>query len=280
MNKQCKNKPEIHESEINETHNNLQQLLLDAIWTDEPSYLDQCGFDEKGINVYRRNLLANAQRALSISFPTVFKLLDSDISERLVYQFLRSFPPEQGDWAQWGSSFSDFLASTEVGQNYPYLADCASVDWHVHNALNGCDQTLVKTSLQVLSDSEPLHIYIDFNQNVKLFHTVYPVADIFQAHNHEEVSQREASMVKAKKALASDLKEQVVMIYRPDFQPKVTTLTAGEGLFMTCLFSGQSLEQSLDAVKNDNDFSFEQWLITAINHNLIFTFKEKKLCKL
>ena len=280
MNKQCKNKPEIHESEINETHNNLQQLLLDAIWTDEPSYLDQCGFDEKGINVYRRNLLANAQRALSISFPTVFKLLDSDISERLVYQFLRRFPPEQGDWAQWGSSFSDFLASTEVGQNYPYLADCASVDWHVHNALNGCDQTLVKTSLQVLSDSEPLHIYIEFNQNVKLFHTVYPVADIFQAHNHEEVSQREASMVKAKKALASDLKEQVVMIYRPDFQPKVTTLTAGEGLFMTCLFSGQSLEQSLDAVKNDNDFSFEQWLITTINHNLIFTFKETKLCKL
>jgi hypothetical protein len=65
------------------------------------------------------------------------------------------------------------------------------------------------------------------------------------------------------------------MVYRPEFQPKVTRLTANDGIFMTCLLSGESLEQALDAVKNNRDFSFEQWLITAIERNLIYYFKEK-----
>ena len=57
-----------------------QQRLLDAIWHDEYEAESINGFNVDGINIYRRNLLANAKRALSVSFPTIFELLDSDIS--------------------------------------------------------------------------------------------------------------------------------------------------------------------------------------------------------
>jgi len=262
-----------------ESHENLQQLLLEVIWNDESSVLEQCGFDAQGINIYRRNLLANAQRSLNISFPTVFELLDSDISSNLVYQFLRSSPPNHGDWTKWGESFAHFLAATEVGNNYPYLSDCAALDWHVHCALNGSDQTLSQPSLQILGDSEPEHIFIEFNQNVQLLETEYPLADIFQAHHHSDKFQREIAMRNAKKSLLIEPVEQIVMVYRPEFQPKVTKIIASEAAFMLCLLSGKSLAQSLDKVKNNSDFSFEQWLLTAIKHNLIHYFKEKKTCK-
>lgn len=252
-----------------------QQLLLEVIWNDESSILEQCGFDARGINIYRRNLLANAQRALNISFPTVFELLDSDISESIVYHFLQSSPPDQGDWTQWGENFALFLRTTEVGGTYPYISDCATLDWHVHCALHGSDQTLSQPSLQVLSKSEPEHIFIEFNQNVKVFKSEFPLTEIFQAHHHNEVLQRKVAMNKAQKALLEKTVEQVVMVYRPEFQPQVTRLTVSEGAFMLALLSGASLGQSLDRVKNANDFSFEQWLVTAIKHNLIHYFKEK-----
>ncbi len=265
MNNKCKNKRDKSE----------QQRLLEVIWNDESSTLNQCSFDAQGINVYRRNLLANAQRALNISFPTVFKLLDSDVSESLVYQFLRSSPPNQGDWTQWGNNFPHFLSTTEVGKNYPYLAGCATLDWHVHSALHGRDQTFAQASLEALSNNDPDHIFIEFNKNVKVFKSEFPLTEIFQAHHHNDEAQREEAMNNAQKALLGKSVEQVVMVYRPEFQPQVTKLTACEGAFILSLISGKSLAQSLDGVKHTNDFSFEQWLVNAIKHNLIYYFKEK-----
>lgn len=253
---------------------NEQQRLLNAIWSDEPSVLAQSGFNAQGINIYRRNLLANAQRALSISYPTIFELLDGDVSDNLTHQFLKRSPPHQGDWAQWGETLANFVATTGVGDDYPYLSDCAALDWHIHCALHGKDQTFDRSSLQLLGDIEPEHIIVEFNQNVTLLKTQYPITDIFQAHHHSIESQRAVAMNKAQEALSLTPVEHIVMVYRPEFQPQVTKLTTREGEFMRCLMSGKSLAQSLDVVSHDCDFSFEKWLITAIEHNLIYHFKE------
>ncbi|MFB0980783.1 MAG: DNA-binding domain-containing protein [Alteromonadaceae bacterium] len=264
-----------HDPVNNDAPKNLQQRLLEVIWNDESSIERLYNFDVQGINIYRRNLLANAQRALTISFPTVFELLDSDISENLAAQFIRCSPPNHGDWAQWGENFPHFLKATEEGDNYPYIIDCATLDWYVHCALKGSDQTLIQTSLQLLSEREPDDIFIEFNQNVKVLKTTYPLNDIFEAHHHKEALHRQLAMAAAKASLSVKDFEQILMIYRPEFQPKITILTVSEGTFMNDLLAGESLEKALNAVKNDNDFSFEQWLLNAITYNLIHYFKEK-----
>jgi hypothetical protein len=246
-----------NESTIHESAKNEQHILLEVIWNDESIALEQCGFNAQGINIYRQNLLANAQR------------------ESLVYQFLQVSPPNLGDWTQWGEKFSDFLGTTEVAADYPYLANCAALDWHVHCALHGPDQILISSTLQLLGESEPEQLFITFNQNVKILKTIYPLTDIFQAHHHSDELQRKSAMSAAKKALLGKPVEQIVMVYRPEFQPQVTTVSASEGAFMSYLLSGQSLAQSLDALKYDNEFSFEQWLFTAIERNLINIIKEK-----
>lgn len=253
---------------------NEQQCLLAAIWSDEPQFIAESGFDVKGVNVYRRNLLANAERALSISFPTLFELLDSDVSKRITHQFLKSSPPNQGDWAQWGEALASFISTVEIGDKYPYLADCTALDWHIHCALHGVDQIFRQSSLQLLNAYEPEHIIIEFNANVKLLESEYPIADIFYAHHAVDELQRETALNNAQQALASPMKEQIVMTYRPEFQPKVATLTAGEAMFMQSLMTGKSLANALNTVNEKHHFSFENWLVKAIEQNLIYTFKE------
>lgn len=264
MNAQCES-----ESVINQ-----QQRLLEAIWSDDPETIAESGFGVQGIYIYRRNLLANAQRALSTSFPTIFELLDSDVSEHITQQFLKSSPPTQGDWAQWGAMLASFIKTTDVGYEYSYLADCAALDWHVHCALHGIDQTFEQSSLQLLGNCDPEHIIVKFNQNVKLLETRYPITDIFQAHHGVDEQQRKTSMNNAQQALALPPKEQIVMIYRPEFQPKVTTLMPGEDVFMRCLMSGKSLANALNLVSESKHFSFENWLMKALERNLIYYFKE------
>ena len=267
--------------DVDESKGNLrineQQRLLDAIWCDDPEEIARSGFDTQGIHIYRRNLLANAQRALTISFPTLFKLLDSDVGEYITKQFLQSSPQNQGDWAQWGNELANFIKTTEVGFTYPYLADCVALDWHIHCALHGVDQSLNLPSLQLLAEQDPEQIHIEFNSNVKLMKTKYPISEIFEAHHGDDESIRNVAMYNAKQALTSMHEEHTLMIYRPEFQPKLTRLTVEEALFIGSLMSGKSLGQSLNAVsatKGRSHFSFESWLIKAIEQNLIYNITE------
>ena len=254
---------------------NEQQLLLTLIWNDNPTLLAESGYDIAGIAIYRRNLLANAQRSLSITFPTIFKLLDSDISESLVQEFLTLCPPDQGDWAQWGETFADFIATHQIAHNYPYLPDCALLDWHFHCALQGPDQTLVNASLALLANTEPENISVIFNENLTLMQTMFPIDDIFQAHHHPEQSIREDAMRNAKIALSAKCKPRTVMLFRRQYQPKVTRLTDSDADFMYCLKAGKPLADALDAVGHCNDFSFEKWLLTAIEQNWILHLQDK-----
>lgn len=262
---------------------NQQQRLLTLIWNNNPASLAEdlaeSGFDIRGINIYRKNLLANAQRALSITFPTIFKLLDSDVSKNLVQQFLKLCPPDQGDWAQWGEEFLHFIGVNQIAHDYPYLTDCAELDWHLHRALNGKDQTLEYVSLALLGSAEPENISIILNQNIALIETKFPLKDIFNAHHHPQQLQRENAMEQAKAALTAlrlttASKAHTVMVSRPEFQPKVTILTDSEAEFLLCLNAGKSLAESLNAVSRYHDFSFEKWLIAAIEENLISYIKE------
>ena len=252
---------------------NEQQRLLNVIWNDDPFLLAESGFDAQGVQIYRRNLLASAQRALSITFPTIFALLDSDISKNLLSQFLKLCPPDQGDWAQWGEEFADFIATDQISHEYPYLPDCAALDWKVHKALHGKDQVVDQLSLQRLSDTSPEKIGILFNKNVALIETKYPICDIFQAHHHSDLSLRNLAMTEAKLALSKIDEKKSIMVSRPALQPKVTKLTHSEAQFMQVLYAGKSLDEALNSVEKHKNFSFEKWLMMALEQNLIFKFK-------
>lgn len=255
---------------------NEQQRLLSAIWQHEATEDEDQRFSQQGLDIYRRNLLANATRSLSISFPTLFELLDSDVSDLLTRQLLQCSAPTQGDWAQWGAHFPTLIEQSSDIEDYPYLADCARLDWAIHKALYGADEVLDQSSLQRLADTEPERLVVVFNRNVSLIESDFPIDDIFNAHHAPEQAEKDNAMSRAQHTLANDLSTKSYLVFRPEFQPMVNVLDLSEAVFTQQLMAGNSLENALDSVANDSTFSFEQWLIKAIERNLIICFKEKK----
>jgi len=250
---------------------NEQQRLLMLIWSNDATLIAQSGVDSRGLAIYKRNLLANAQRALRITFPTIFALLDSDVSENLVRQFLVLCPPNQGDWGQWGEEFVDFIAVNQLAQDYAYLPDCAQLDWLAHCALHGKDDTLDQHSLQLLANTDPDQLQIMFNNNMSIIESPYPIKDIYDAHHHSEEAQRKLAMQRAQDALATVGNAHHVMLYRPQFEPKIRLLSATDAVFTQLLLEGNTLSSALDALKKAPLFSFEKWLLTAIENNIIKT---------
>lgn len=245
---------------------NEQQRLLAAIWQ-SPS-VEHC-FDERGIAIYRRNLLANARRALAVSFPTIFELLSEDDGTELVNDFLRYSPPNQGDWSVWGNDFPHFIADHQLSESFVYLADCAALDWLVHKALHGKDDTLVQKSLNLLGEQDPARLRLVMNSNVAFITSPFPIADIYVAHHAENERERATALKSAKRSLSHSLRERAVLVYRPEYQPQVTILNESQELFINALLANESLEIALESVSQFCDFSFEQWLINAIENNLI-----------
>ncbi len=243
---------------------NEQQRLLAAIWGD-----DAGEFSTQGIAIYRRNLLANAQRSLALSFPTIFELLDSNVSEQLVADFLRFSPPSQGDWGQWGAVFSAFLSQHELSDDYAYLADCAALDWAVHQALHGEDLALDSGSLQQLAEGEPAQLTVVINPNVVIMMSEYPLVDIFDAHHHTDETMRNDALHRAQAQLIDGCVPSAAMVYRPEYQPRVSLIPTSEAMFMQALLANKSLGEALDRVSDFSDFSFEQWLVKAIENNFI-----------
>ena len=143
--------------------------MLGAIWNDESPDINSGGFNKQGLDIYRRNLLANAQRALSITFPTVFELLGSSVSKNLVYQFLRLSPPSQGDWSQWGEDFPQFISTieengksklfTEYGLSEIFAGGQNNLDATHHAIIGAVDMVSLVNGLDELFSSQEFKLF-------------------------------------------------------------------------------------------------------------------------
>ena len=104
-----------------------QQTLISAIFPSADSeVIDK--FDPRGMAIYRNNLLATAQQALAISFPTVLTLIGEGLFNYASRELLISSPPKHGDWALWGDDFPSLLTNLAQLSDYPFVADIAQVD--------------------------------------------------------------------------------------------------------------------------------------------------------
>lgn len=78
---------------------NYQQWLIGQIIN-----VEQEGTDQQGLAVYRRNLLAAASRALSVSFPTLQLLVGASVLGVLARGYLHACGRDVFEWGRWGSS--------------------------------------------------------------------------------------------------------------------------------------------------------------------------------
>lgn len=251
-------------------NNSKQQNSLLAAIADRSH---QATFNQAGLAAYRRNLQANAARALSISFPVTYELLGEELFQSLVSEFLAVSLPEIGDWAEWGSKFPDWLNSHKTCEEIPYISDCAKLDWLHHQAERAEDYNFEPESYQQLADQNAAAGTLIVNPTSQVFTSDYPVVDIWLAHNLPEKDRAEF-MASAREKLAEQ-KGQTVLLWRQHWQVQVRAIHAEECHWLEYLSAGFSLEKSLNQLEEDFSapgFAFDQWLPGAIESHLVTGF--------
>jgi hypothetical protein len=84
--------------------------------------------------IYRGNLVAHWDKALSAAYPVVRQLVGDEFFTALARAYGKAHPSQDADLNRFGAAFADFLVRFEHVAELPYLPDMARLEWSLHLA--------------------------------------------------------------------------------------------------------------------------------------------------
>jgi hypothetical protein len=241
-----------------------QQLLLRALWRDEPGdalrgWLREApdGANDRGLAAYRGNAGALAERALASAFPTVAALVGDESFGALARDFWQHHPPTRGDLGEWGAALPEFISTNAELASEPYLPDSARLDWLVHQASRAADGPDQAPALDALGQHPPEGLQLALRPGCVVLASRWPVATIWSAHQQQGEGRFDA----VRAAFASGAGEQA-LVHRDGYAVRVEALDANAARFTAAVVAGASLASALDDA--GDSFVFEHWLVHAL----------------
>jgi len=241
-----------------------QQMLLRALWADaRPGVVagwlrDAPSRATRGLQAYRANAGALAERALAAAYPTVVQLVGDESFGPMARALWFAEAPQLGDVGQWGEALPGFIAAAPQLAEEPYLADVARLDWAVHRAEQAADGSAA-TGLQLLAESDPLALHLRVADGVTLLCSVHPVVSIWTAHR----SQAEDRFAPVREAFAAGRGDNA-LVWRDGMKAAVQAVPDADARFTQALLDGGTLAHALDHAAAG--FAFERWLPQALTH--------------
>lgn len=251
-----------------------QQALLQALFGQPDETLVQ-GFwhsdqpqTQRGLQAYRANGHALAERSLHAAYPVIEQMLGRDNFAALSRDFWHRHPPTRGDLAHWGDALPAFLASRETLADTPYLADVARVEWALHQAASAADAVVDPSSFARLSEQDATGLALTLSPGTALVSSRYPVASLVLSHRHAQPSLKQAAE-RLRNAVA-----ETVLVWRQGLRPRMAQVTSVEAALLRALLQGQDLPTALDAglaaeTEETQVFDFSLWLTSAVSAGLV-----------
>lgn len=246
---------------------NYQSGIMQAIWQQAGSQ-----YSSEALSIYRNNLLMNAHRALSITYPTVVQLLGEEVFISLVNDFIQYEMLIEGDWGSWGKTFPEWLEQQPSLGDYPFIADCARLDWLCHHAERASDITNVM-GFELAAETDLASLKLQYCPGVAMLESSYPVVDIWQAHDSTDKYQRQSLLQQAKNKLL-DVAGQHALVWRSHLKANVRELDETELDWIKLTLSDSGISDALDQV--DPQFNFETWLQQSTSEGLVTGFYQEK----
>lgn len=247
---------------------NYQAQLFQDIWN---------GVDiqsqDAGIAIYRQNLLINAERALSITYPTVVQLVGEEFFSFLVRDFIHYEKLSEGDWGVWGETLPDWLAENESLASFPFIRDCARLDWLCHQAERDAELQAV-TAAPISTDTDLTQLSIHYCAGANMLQSYYPIVDIKLAHRSTKDNDQQYYLRHAKNKISQGI-GQDALVWRPQWQALVREINSDESDWLTITLNGGSISEALDKV--NTTFNFETWLNQSIQDGLVKGFYKETM---
>jgi hypothetical protein len=249
-----------------------QQMLLRALgYPARPGLLsgwtrDGAGFT-RGLQAYRANAGALAERALAAAYPVVQQLLGEDSFAALARHFWHRVPPERGDLGAWGESLADFIGSAPGLAAEPYLPDVARLEWAVHCAAGAADDLAPPAGLERLGHGDPDALLLVPRAGTTLLRSQHPVVAIWLAHRPPAAQQ--ADRFAAVQAAFAAGRGECALVWRSGWQVQVASLEPADARFTEEILRGQSLGAAWQALGDAHGIDFERWLLAHLGRGWI-----------
>lgn len=247
-----------------------QRVLLAALWSAEAvpaASLLPCREGPvsvvRGLTTYRANAAAHAARTLEAAYPTVQALIGADDFRRLAREHWLHAAPACGDLAEWGGALGDWLEAHPVLTDWPYLGDCARLDWAVHGAERAADAAFDAESIARLGDTEPRRLHLELRPGVAVIASRWPLVMLHEAHRQADPA---SALDAVRDALHGGVAESA-LVARAGWRAQVHRVDAATAAWTARLLAGDSLTEALGAVAGLADgpaFDLSAWLVTAL----------------
>ncbi len=188
----------------------------------------------KRFAVYRNNVVVSLTEALGTAFPVIKKLLGDQFFNAMAGVYLRQFPPSSPLMMFYGQDMPAFLETFEPVQHLGYLPDVARLELAMRHAYHAADKSAIAPeTFQSLPPDRLMAATLGFAPAVHLIRSRWPVAGIWQFNMIDDAPKPPQNGENA-------------LITRPDFDPILTALPAGGGVYVSALMAGRSFGQALD----------------------------------
>jgi hypothetical protein len=274
-----------------------QQWLVQTLF-DRPTQVDLTArlspvsglLAERGLRAYTDHADVTAVRALKSNFPVLHALLGDAAWGSLALKFWRAAPPVQGDLAAWGLGLASYIACCEPLDEWPYLADCARLEWALSQAERAADIVCQTQTLHLMSQHEPCKLMLELHPGCAVVGSAYPVVTLWLAHQNlpmhsatvpdlgEHLARMESTCSQqlelqptpsdhfegVRTALQQGRAESA-MVWRTRWRGQVQCIDHPTALWTQALLEGHSLGRALELA--GEDFQFDQWLLLALQQH-------------
>ena len=258
--------PEFEKPRLSEARR--QQELIAAIFSGQAPDAPCTGVLQNGarwragLAAYRGNGRTHACNALRVQFPTILAMLGDAAFDALCAHYWRGCPPRRGDLAWVGEELPAFIETQDSLSEWPWLPDCARLDWAVWQLSGAPPATFTEDDLRRLIDGDPASLSFRLSASVRRLPSAWPIVTFHEAHR---VAQPDWEAVR--QAVAHK-RGQTAWIWRPhgDFatMPAVASLDAATDRWIDALEDGKTLDLALDSA--GEEFEFGAWLEQAVGH--------------
>ena len=217
----------------------------------------------RGIEVYRRNVLANLHDALALSYPVTRRLVGEAFFREASDAFAHAFPSTSGDLHAFGDRFARFIAAYPHARAVPYLADVARLEWACHESYGAADSPRFEFDA-LARVPQPLLGAIRFvlAPSVRLLRSAHPIAAIWEANQPG----RDGSPLRTQGP-------DCVVVRRDDATVRVALLPRVEWELLERIAQGASLEEAGAGIGDDAPGVLPGALARFVAEGIISGFK-------
>ncbi len=214
----------------------------------------------RGLEAYRANAEALAERALGAVFATVQPMVGEENFQHLAFEFWRAHPPPRGDVAEWGGEFPAWLDAHAAMARWPWLGDCARLDLALHHNERAADAVFDGASLALLESTDPALLAMQLMPGTAFLRSRWPIGTIHAAHR-VDAAQSEAAFANVRAALDAAHGEQVLVV-RQGWRAQAVVLTQADADWVASLLARANLSVALQNA--GESFDFARWLGLAV----------------